>query len=508
MSTLFDQALFSTSNALAFVSPSCFGGIFYHTGALYLGEVSAELKREGVGLFFSPFCGFTMGSFSRDLLEGRAVVKDPNGDFGVCDFVGGMAEGPAVKFRWARQRTRREVYERGRLTQILSEASVLLTRDTHEEFSFGEEILERFLERLSRESLFGVLSSPEEFYLGGVERGRAAGVGIRFCRGLRVEKGLFQDGRCVGLGQTLLPRLAAVFEFRGLIERSTGRLEVSLRDGSRRGEAATSSEAALEWLIDGLRRTGAEFAGEDNAISVSLDPDAMRLPRSRGPALARKFRDAGMFYHPEVVEAGFGAWLENWLYPLHGLADPALCRHEMTRPSGELLGSRRSSSEAGPRSHLSFDRPELWLSPGAERKVPTKRSLPFASRSTKRASVHTVASAGLAEFSVTQYSRASQPTRAPREKEILSFAIIRQDKGEPIRPPVKHLSSESSEQSESVIVEELLDSSRLATPKQPQFMTFYRTKRDRSKDVYTLSKVEPGQSRNMRRQLFSEFIKK
>ena len=135
---MFDQALFSTSNALAFVSPSCFGGIFYHTGALYLGEVSAELKREGVGLFFSPFCGFTMGSFSRDLLEGRAVVKDPNGDFGVCDFVGGMAEGPAVKFRWARQRTRREVYERGRLTQILSEASVLLTRDTHEEFSFGE----------------------------------------------------------------------------------------------------------------------------------------------------------------------------------------------------------------------------------------------------------------------------------------------------------------------------------------------------------------------------------
>lgn len=165
----------SESALVSYDSTTRMASILYTCGAFYIGEVDKGLKREGVGLFFLPFCGFLCGRFSADRAEGNCLLKEGDGTCGVYTFSAGVQHGPALRWNSATGESQQEVYVSGVFHHALFAGRMQNIDEPCDQLAEVLDEAAAFRAKLDDSPLFRVVKTEKFFALGPLRAGSFTG---------------------------------------------------------------------------------------------------------------------------------------------------------------------------------------------------------------------------------------------------------------------------------------------------------------------------------------------
>lgn len=354
MKAVKEQKLYWSESALvSYDSTTRMATIFYACGALYVGEVDRGLKREGVGLFFLPFCGFLFGRFAGDRAEGRCLLKEEDGSCGVYTFSEGVQHGPALTWDAKTGECQRGVCASGVLHCVLFSQSSPAIDDSGDEMKDVLHLAVTFRSKVNNSPLFGIIKSDGVLAIGPVRGGKLNGVGIRFTEGGRVDRGVFADGRPRGSCHRLNTDLSCTFAFLGEGDRSSDELTFSCESRRWQLEGSASrclpTSDALKVIGEMFIRTGMGLHIPSQRVPFRADPNATLLNAQVLEEKQNRLTDWFVF---PVRSDTFEEWIAGVLAPLGVLADigNATSPHTLrARPvaAKDSCDTRKTTSQRG-----------------------------------------------------------------------------------------------------------------------------------------------------------------
>lgn len=272
---------------------SDFACILYAKGHFYLGQVNAQLKRQGIGLLFFPRFGFFFGHFKADLAEGFGCLKEPNGNQTLGQFSSGVLHGRAVKYRVFSKTVRTEIYEHSFLRKIEDNRVRVLSSSTDSEVRMIDELFGEFLAQIKGLNTITVSTSEQGLYLGAARAGSPCGVGVLFKSNCEVDLGFFDQGRLNGPGQRLQGEKPTGF--------SIFRSGVVLRP--------------LGQTLD-MREARTVVPEAENRPDFVLLEDAVFFESAQVAFKQRKYLQCSVWFDHRLVENGFEIWSKVFFCPL------------------------------------------------------------------------------------------------------------------------------------------------------------------------------------------------
>lgn len=329
MDKIKESKLYWSENALVSYDNSInLASIFYSCGALYIGEVDKNLKREGLGLFFLPFCGFLFGKFHEDKADNTCLLKEPDGTTGIYNFKRGVQDGQAIKYFEKTGEGRIETYSAGLFRALLFGEKREPIRDYCDEFQKIFFLADELKSKIENSSLFRISKTETSFAIGAHEEGKLNGIAIRFNYNFTIEKGFFREGNLRGCCQRLLPSLVCVFSF--VAEQHKEQTDLLFSISTKKWNylkadmimaESVDTTFLFKLLSHQFVQTGLNTPFNSKRIPFNADPDAILFNKSILKQKKAQHLNWEFFFSSENLKEGFEGWLQAFFNPLNNLVN-------------------------------------------------------------------------------------------------------------------------------------------------------------------------------------------